>query len=151
MPELRVKLLHPNAKAPTRATEFDIGLDLYAVEDVTLWPGHTFVIATGIAVQCDAWASLEIWPRSGLSSRGLMTDRELLRPLADPGAGLVDPGYTGEIKVVIHNMGESAYPLPAGSRVAQLKVAPAHRPHVVVVETLDATERGASGFGSSGT
>jgi dUTP pyrophosphatase len=150
MPELRVKLLHPAAKAPTRASEMDIGLDLYAVEDVTLWPGHTAVIPTGLAVQCDPWASLEIWPRSGLSSRGLMTHRELLRPMADPGAGLIDPGYTGEIKVVIHNMGESAYPLKAGDRVAQLKVAPVHRPNVVEVYVLDATDRGAAGFGSSG-
>jgi dUTP pyrophosphatase len=150
MPELRVKLLHPNAKAPTRATDLDIGLDLYAVEDATLWPGRTAMIRTGIAVQCDPWASLEIWPRSGLSSKNLMTHRELLRPLADPGAGLVDPGYTGEIKIVIHNMGESSYPLKAGDRVAQLKVAPVHRPNVVTVETLDETERGASGFGSSG-
>jgi dUTP pyrophosphatase len=150
MPELRVKLLHPNAKAPTRATALDIGLDLYTLEDLTLWPGHTAMISTGIAVQCDPWASLEIWPRSGLSSRGLMTHRELLRPLADPGAGLIDPGYTGEIKVVIHNMGESSYPLKAGDRVAQLKISPVHRPNVVVVETLGETERGESGFGSSG-
>ena len=150
MPELRVKLLHPAAKAPTRATEMDIGLDLYAVDAVTLWPGHTVVIPTGIAVQCDAWAALEIWPRSGLSSKSLMTHRELLRPMSDPGAGLFDPGYTGEIKVVIHNLGESAYPIKAGDRVAQLKVAPVNRPHVVVVETLGETERGANGFGSSG-
>jgi dUTP pyrophosphatase len=150
MPELRIKLLHPNAKAPTRATDMDIGLDLYSVEDVTLWPGHTALVRTGVAAQCDPWASLEIWPRSGLSSQSLMTHRELLRPMADPGAGLIDPGYTGEIKVVIHNIGDSAYPLPAGSRVAQLKCAPVHRPNVVVVETLDETERGASGFGSSG-
>jgi dUTP pyrophosphatase len=153
MSELRIKLLHPAAKAPTRATDFDIGLDLYGVENVTLWPGRTVVVSTGIAVQFypwASWASLEIWPRSGLSSRSLMTHRELLRPMADPGAGLVDPGYTGEIRVVIHNLGESAYQLKAGDRVAQLKVAPVNRPHVVVVETLDATERGAAGFGSSG-
>lgn len=150
MPELRIKLLHPAAKPPTRATDFDIGLDLYGVEDVTLWPGFTAIVPTGIAVQCDPWASLEIWPRSGLSSRHLMTHRELLRPMSDPGAGLVDPGYTGEIRVVIHNLGESSYQIKAGDRVAQLKVAPAHRPNVVVVETLDATERGANGFGSSG-
>jgi dUTP pyrophosphatase len=150
MPELRVKLLHPAAKAPTRATDLDIGLDLYSVEDVTLWPGRTALIRTGIAVQCDPWASLEIWPRSGLSSKDLMTHRELLRPLADPGAGLIDPGYTGEIKVVLHNIGETSYPLPAGSWVAQLKSGPVHRPNVVVVETLDETERGEAGFGSSG-
>jgi dUTP pyrophosphatase len=150
MPELRVKLLHPNAKPPTRATDLDIGLDLYAVEDVTLWPGRTAMIRTGIAVQCDPWASLEIWPRSGLSSKDLMTQRELLRPLADPGAGLIDPGYTGEIKVVLHNIGESSYSLKTGDRVAQLKIGPVHRPNVVVVETLDETERGAAGFGSSG-
>jgi dUTP pyrophosphatase len=150
MPELRVKLLHPNAKAPTRATDLDIGLDLYAVEDVTLYPGRTAMIPTGIAVQYDPWASLEIWPRSGLSSKDLMTHRELLRPLADPGAGLVDSGYTGEIKVVIHNIGENAYQIKAGDRVAQLKIGPVHRPNVVVVETLDETERGEAGFGSSG-
>lgn len=150
MPELRVKRLHPNAKTPTRANATDVGLDLYSVESIVLYPGQTVMIPTGIAVQCDPWASLEIWPRSGLSSKGLMTFRELLQPLIDPGAGLIDPGYTGEVKVVIHNLSESPFPVPAGTRIAQLKVAPAHRPTVLVVETLDDTERGANGFGSSG-
>lgn len=150
MATLNVRLLHPSAKVPVRAHDSDIGYDLFSIETITIYPSQTIMVRTGIAVQCVWWASIEIWPRSGMASKGIMTIRDLLSPLSDPGAGLVDPGYTGEIRVVLHNLTDDSFQVYAGERIAQLKISPVMRPDIAVVDEFDETDRGDNGFGSTG-
>ncbi len=145
---LHVKRLTDNAKLPVRAKESDSGFDLCGIEDKAIYPGETSAIRTGIAVQCSEPVSIEVWPRSGLSLKGLQVHRTLVT--FDPGAGLIDPGYTGEILVVIHNVSDESIKIQAGMRIAQLKFSPLLIPIVMEVDSLGETDRGADGFGSTG-
>lgn len=145
---LCVKRLDNNAKLPARAKASDSGFDLCSIEDKVIYPEETSAIRTGIAVQCSEPVSIEVWPRSGLSLKGWLVHRSLIA--FDPGAGLIDPGYTGEIRVVIHNVGVDPIHVQAGMRIAQLKFSPLLIPIVEEVDRLGETDRGADGFGSTG-
>jgi dUTP diphosphatase len=140
---LAVQRLHPAAKLPARAHDGDAGLDLVAVEDVTLQPGERASVPTGIAIALpDDHAGL-VLPRSGLAAR---------HGIALVNApGLIDSGYRGEVRVLLLNTDRSRpVTLRAGDRIAQLVVTPVATPDVVELDALDATGRGAGGFGSSG-
>src|SRR5215204_3531789 len=140
---LAVKRLHPDATLPRRAYADDAGLDLHAVEAVTLAPGARASVGTGIAVAIPEGQAGLVLPRSGLAAR---------HGVALVNApGLIDAGYRGEVRVLLLNT-DRAEPvtLRAGDRIAQLVLAPVAVAEVVEVAELGATARGEGGFGSSG-
>lgn len=140
---MKIKLLTPTATAPTYATDGSAGLDLYADEDCILdsvYDGVRKVISTGVSVEIDADKVGLIWPRSGIAVKNGI----------DTGAGVIDSDYRGEVKVLLFNHGEYAYKIKRGDRIAQLLIVPCYRPKIEIVDSLDETERGAGGFGSTG-
>jgi dUTP pyrophosphatase len=140
---LPVSRLRPEATLPTRAYPGDAGLDLYAVEEHTLWPGERASIGTGIAVQIPEGQAGLVVPRSGLAAKhGISVVNA---------PGLIDAGYRGEIRVLLlNNDSEHAFEVSPGDRIAQLVLVEVRTPAVSEVSSLDASERGAGGFGSSG-
>lgn len=144
MNELRIARLNPRAVLPTRAYPGDAGLDLRALDAVTLGPGERASVGTGVAVEIpDGHAGL-VLPRSGLAAR---------HGIALVNApGLIDAGYRGELRVLLLNTDRrEAATLAAGDRIAQLVLIAVALPMVVEVESLADSARGAGGFGSSGS
>ena len=140
---LRVRRLDERAVLPTRAYPGDAGLDLYALESAILEPGERASIRTGIAVEIPDDEAGLVLARSGLAAR---------HGIALVNApGLIDPGYRGEIEVLLLNTDRSSpFAVSAGDRIAQLVLVRVETPAVVEVGALAASERGAGGFGSSG-
>jgi dUTP pyrophosphatase len=143
-PPLRIRRLAPGAIVPTRAHRDDAGLDLYAVEDRVLRPGERASVGTGISIEIPRGQAGLVLPRSGLAQR---------HGIALVNApGLIDSGYRGEVRVLLLNTDPSeAFTVSAGDRIAQLVLMQIETPAVVEVEELTHSERGAGGFGSSGT
>ena len=140
---IRVNLLHPDAVLPRYAhgPEEDAGLDLHAVEDVLLEPGEPALVPTGLAIELPPGYEGQIRPRSGLALRHAIT-----LPNAP---ATIDPGYRGEIRVILLNLGRAPYLVRKGDRIAQMVVARYEAIEWVEAELSD-TRRGAGGFGSSG-
>lgn len=146
METLKIKKVHENAVIPHRATEGSAGLDLCACidEPITLAGGETALIPTGLAIALpSAQYGAFVFARSGLSIKhgiGLLNS-----------VGVIDSDYRGEIKVGVINQIKEAYTIQPGERIAQLVVMPVSTMPVEEAESLDETERGAGGFGSTGT
>jgi dUTP diphosphatase len=142
MIELPIQKVRPDAVVPSRAYAGDAGLDLAATERIELGPGERAVVPTGLAVAIpDGYAGF-VQPRSGLASRHGITIVNT--------PGLVDSGYRGELKVVLHNTDRTQpFVVRAGMRIAQLVVLPIPDVELVEVAELPASERGGRGFGSS--
>ncbi len=142
MPHILVQKLHPEAKIP-RYAHFgpwgDLAADLYALSPRTLEPGETVAIPTGLALAFPANFGALIEDRSGLALRGLTTL-----------AGVIDPGYRGEIKVVLTNLAAIPHSISGGDRIAQLRLVRRIEATFEVVATLDETARARGGFGSTG-
>lgn len=138
---LNIQRLHPEAILPSRAHEHDAGYDLYADETRWLNPGEWRLFPTGIALQIPAGHVGDIRSRSGLGAKGIIVGQ---------GVGTIDAGYRGEVKVNLYNRKQSPYYVQAGDRIAQLVIIPIPTVTVMEVGSLDDTERGAGGFGSSG-
>ena len=134
--------LDDGATAPTRAHDTDAGLDLYALHPADIPPGGRQLIGTGVHVAIPPGYVGMVCPRSGLAHNYGLT------VLNAP--GIIDAGYTGEIKVNLHNTEDRAVVLPSGARIAQLVITPIPDAHLVQVDTLDTTERGDNGHGSTG-
>jgi len=129
---------------PARARAGDAGLDLVCTEDVELPPGGRRTVGTGIALALPAGTAAFVLPRSGLAARHGVT------VLNAPGT--VDAGYRGEVRVTLLNTDDSTpVRLQAGDRVAQLVVVELPAVHLVEVERLPGSGRGAGGFGSTGS
>ncbi len=140
---LNVKRLDPRAVLPTRAHPTDAGLDLHALETVTLEPGERTSARTGIAVEIpDGHAGL-VLARSGLAAR---------HGIALVNApGLIDAGYRGELRILLLNTdARNPVTLAAGDRIAQLVLVAVSTPAVAERTELSASARGAHGFGSTG-
>lgn len=140
---IQVNLLHPDAILPQYAhgPEEDAGMDLHAVEDVLLEPGVPALVPTGLAIELPPGFEAQIRPRSGLALRHAIT-----LPNAP---ATIDPGYRGEIRVILLNLGREPYQVHKGDRIAQMVVARYEAVEWVEAE-LSETRRGAGGFGSSG-
>jgi dUTP pyrophosphatase len=136
-----IKKLHPEAHLPAYAHGplEDAGLDLRAVERVVLEPGVAQAVPTGIAMELPPGYEAQVRPRSGMALKHSLTVN----------FGTIDPGYRGEIRVVMFNLGRAAYTVEKGDRIAQLVVA---RYEAIEWEEgeLGGSSRGAGGFGSSG-
>jgi dUTP pyrophosphatase len=116
-------------------------MDLRAVEDVTLEPGVPRLVPTGLTVEIPAGYEAQVRPRSGLALKHSITMPNT--------PGTIDPGYRGEIRVILLNLGREAYTVRAGDRIAQMIVARYEAVEWVEAELSD-SGRGAGGFGSSG-
>jgi dUTP pyrophosphatase len=136
-----VKKLVPNAILPARATPDSVGYDLYATDECVVKPGRRTVVPIGISIKLPAGTYGRIAPRSGLAVKhGL-----------DVLAGVIDPDYTGELKVVLYNTDhQNPFVIRPGYRIAQLILEKYEVHDVSEIETIDLTERGDDGFGSTG-
>ena len=140
--QINLKKLDERAKIPTRGSEMAAGMDLYALDTVTLEPGATVLVHTGIALAIPEGYAGFIYARSGLATK---------RSLAPANkVGVVDADYRGEIMVALHNHGTVAQTVDAGERVAQMVVAPFLKVEFSETDTLDDTARADGGFGSTG-
>lgn len=136
--------LEEGAQAPSYAHEDDAAADLYANETITI-KAHSLgnFVHTGVKIGLPVGWSATILPRS---STGTKTPLRLSNS-----QGLIDAGYRGEIMLLFDNISDSDYTINRGDRLAQLQVKPVYKFKATIVESLDETERGEGGFGSSGT
>ena len=143
---LLIKKLHPKAILPTYGSAGAAGADLYALPEgdpIVINPGATVMIHTGLAMAIpEGYVGLN-FARSGLASKqGLAPANKV---------GVIDSDYRGELMVALHNHGSEPRTMLPGDRVAQFLVMPVIAPQFTEVESLDETDRGAGGFGSTGT
>lgn len=150
MHALQAKILDPRLgndfPMPAYATPGSAGLDLRAMlkEDLTLEPGQTVLIPTGLAIHiADPGLAALILPRSGLGHKHGIVLGNLV--------GLIDSDYQGELMVSCWNRGHTAFKMAIGERIAQLVLVPVVQARFEVVEEFDDSERGAGGFGHSGS
>jgi dUTP pyrophosphatase len=141
--DLEISRLRAGAALPSSAYPDDAGLDLTACDAVVLGPGERAVVGTGICVAVPTGHAGLVLPRSGLAAHhGLSIVNA---------PGLIDAGYRGEVKVVLLNTDrEQSFAVELGMRIAQLVVVRVPTVNIVETDTLGATPRDASGFGSSG-
>jgi len=144
MESIRVKILREGAKLPTYGTAEAAGADLYACldETVSIHPGETKFIPTGIALEVPKGCAGLIYARSGLACKqGLAPANKV---------GVVDSDYRGEIIVALHNHGTMVRTVENGERIAQFVITPVLQPVYQVVQNLTESLRGEGGFGSTG-
>lgn len=139
----RASKVHPEAIIPSRANDTDAGYDLSSVEDCTVPARQRLLVSTGLAIQVPVDCYARIAPRSGLSLKGGL----------QVGAGVVDSGYRGIVKVLLFNHTDTDYEIKKGDRIAQIIFERIYTPSLieeVPYEELSASDRGAGGFGSTG-
>jgi dUTP pyrophosphatase len=141
--KIRIKKIHPDAYLPSYAHGplEDAGMDVRALESVVLEPHVPAGVSTGLALEIPPGYEVQVRPRSGLALKHAIT--------LPNSPATIDPGYRGELKVILLNLGKTAYQIHSGDRIAQIVVA---RYEAVEWEEGELTEsvRGAGGFGSSG-
>ena len=145
MQPVAVKKLHPRARLPVYGSEFAAGADLCVCldEPVTIAPGETVMLHTGLAMEIPVGYAGLVYARSGLASK---------RHLAPANkVGVVDADYRGELMIAMHNHGSTPQTIEDGERIAQLVITPYLTAQFFETETLNETARGAGGFGSTGT
>ena len=144
MDRINVKKLRANAVLPTYGSTWAAGADLYACleETVTIEPGKTVLIPTGLAMEIPVGYAGLIYARSSMGvKRGLAPANKV---------GVIDADYRGEFMVALHNHGSTDQTVEHGERIAQLLVTPVITPGFAEVEELSDTARGSGGFGSTG-
>jgi dUTP pyrophosphatase len=140
---IKIRRIHEDAQLPQYAhgPEEDAGMDLRSVARVVLKPGEPYAVPTGLVIEVPAGYEAQIRPRSGLALKHAIT--------VPNSPGTIDPGYRGEVKVILLNLGRSDYEIHSGDRIAQMVIA-----HYEAVEFLETdvaeSRRGDGGFGSSG-
>jgi len=143
-PRVQIKKLRPDAVVPAYMTEHAAGLDLCAAIDapIEIAPGSRAAISTGLAIALPPGFEGQVRPRSGLAkSHGITV-------INSPGT--IDADYRGPVTILLINHGNEAVTIEPGHRIAQLVIAPVVQAELVEVDELDATARGAGGFGSTG-
>ena len=138
---MKIKL-DPWAKMPTRAHSTDAGLDLYSRETKTLHPlfENAVTFDTGVHIELPHGYYGKIESKSGLNVNHSVVSC----------GGVIDEGYTGSITVKLYNLGKEPYTVKNGDKIAQLVIMPYATPELELVDTLEATDRGDAGFGSTG-
>lgn len=142
--QVRIKKLHPDAVIPTYGTPFAAGADLYACMDssVTIEPGQTQFIHTGLAVEIPVGFAGLVYARSGLAcKKGIAPANKV---------GVIDADYRGEIMVALHNHSSEVVTIESCERIAQLVITPFLTAQFEETDELGDTERGEGGFGSTG-
>lgn len=142
--DVRIKKMRDNAVVPTYGSEFAAGADLYAAieEAAEIKTGETKLIPTGLAFEIPVGYAGFVYARSGLASkRGLAPANKV---------GVIDSDYRGEVMVALHNHGTESQSVEPGERIAQMVIAPFITANFILSDSLDDTERGEGGFGSTG-
>lgn len=132
-------MLDDHGIMPTRAHKTDAGLDIYSPVEITIAPGSSRIIRTGVHIELPHGCAGLLVSKSGLNVKHDITSE-----------GLIDEGYTGEIIVKLYNNGSTYFFVGKGMKVSQLVVVPVFYVDLERVEKLEETERGADGFGSTG-
>jgi len=141
--KIKLKRLDPSLSLPRYAHQTDAGCDLYSRIDITLRPGERTLIPTGIEIAIPKGYAGFIQPRSGLALK------HGISMVNSP--GLIDSGYRGEVSVILINQdAKKAFRVRRGDKICQLVIQKVEKPQFQVVDSLDETERGKDGFGSSG-
>ena len=139
---INIVLLNEEAKIPRKQHELDIGYDIYSDKEIILIPGVVTFASTGICLQLPKGCGGFILPRSGLASKHSITS------INSP--GLIDPGYTGEIKIPLINHSSETYTISKAERFAQLVLINVENYQFNLVDKLDESIRSDKGFGSTG-
>ena len=142
--DIRIKKLRENAVVPVYGTEFAAGADLYAAVDepVIIEAGETRLIPTGLAFEIPEGYAGFVYARSGMASK---------RNLAPANkVGVIDSDYRGEVMTALHNHGKTPQTVEVGERIAQIVIAPYITANFILSCSLDDTDRGEGGFGSTG-
>ena len=142
--KMKIKKLNERAVTPTYGSEFSAGADLYACEgkEIVIEAGETKLIHTGIAMEIPNGYVGLIYARSGLAAkRGLAPANKV---------GVIDSDYRGEIMVALYNQSGTSQAIADGERIAQIVFTPYASAEFSVVDSLDDTDRGEGGFGSTG-
>jgi dUTP pyrophosphatase len=140
--KILIQRLLPEAQMPKYAHTGafgDLAADVYAAEAVTLAPGSTVAVRTGIAMELPSTHGVLVEDRSGLAVKGITTL-----------AGVIDPGYRGEVKIVLTNLSEQAHVIEVGQRIAQLRIVERIEATFEETDAVNTTVRGEGGFGSTG-
>ena len=140
MSELCVKKLVEDAVIPTRGSSHAVGYDLYSVEDCCVPNNGRHLVGTGVAIVLPVNVYGRVAPRSGLT----------VKHGINVGAGVIDPDYTGEIKVALFNHSDTPFEIKKGDRIAQLILERCETPSVREINEITETDRGSGGFGSTG-
>lgn len=140
MASLGVKKFVKNAKLPVRGSNGAVGYDLHAIVSGIIEPGKKDMVPTGIGISLPPGTYGRIAPRSGLAAKHGI----------NVGAGVIDPDYTGELKVILFNHGDKTFEYQEGDRIAQLILEKCVVCPVVEVDVLEETTRSEGGFGSTG-
>lgn len=135
---MKIKLLE-NGIMPTKAHESDAGYDLYSTEDVMLYARGSVIIDTEVCMQIPHGYAGLLVSKSGLNVKYGITS-----------TGLIDAGYTGTIKVKLYNNSNDDYWICKGDKISQIMILPIFKEDLEIVESLEDTDRGTNGFGSSG-
>lgn len=135
---MKIKL-DAGAKMPVRAHESDAGFDLFAMESDIVPSRGSKTFDTGVHVELPVGTVGMVKSKSGLNVKHGLTSE-----------GVIDAGYTGSIRVKLYNHSDKAYPVYAGDKISQLVILPILTPDLELVDELEATDRGAGGFGSTG-
>ncbi len=139
---VKIKKLSPDAILPVYGSADAAGADLCSIEEVTLAPGSTALIHTGLAMELPKGYGGFIFARSGLATkRGLAPANKV---------GVIDADYRGEVMVALYNQSDRPQTVEKGERIAQLVLLPAPQALFTEVEVLEETDRAAGGFGSTG-
>ena len=139
LPAIPLKKMHPDAKAPLYATPGAAGCDFYSVEEVSVAPGETKKIRSGIALEIPEGYFMKLEGRSGFSAKGMIT----------PG-GVIDSDYRGEVHIVLHNTTKLPFAIEKGDRIAQGVLMAIQQASFREVYELSETSRGSGGFQSTG-
>lgn len=145
-PTLAIRRLSPHATLPAYQTEGAAGMDLAAClppgETLRLAPGAIALVPTGLAMAIPPGFEGQVRPRSGLATKHAITVANA--------PGTIDADYRGELKVALINLGKAEFVVEPAMRIAQLVIAPVSHARIVEVASLDQTQRGSGGFGSTG-
>ena len=136
------KRIHPDAVLPSYAHPSDAGMDVRSVDDLVIPPGKRARVHTGLVMLLPPMYEAQVRPRSGLALKCGVT------VLNTPGT--IDSGYRGEVGVILANFGDADFQVKKGDKIAQIVVAPVTQPEIMETDTIDDTDRGAGGFGSTG-
>jgi dUTP pyrophosphatase len=139
---LRFKRIHPDAVLPAYAHPSDAGMDIRSVENLVIPAGKRALVHTGLVMLLPPLYEAQVRPRSGLALKNGVT------VLNTPGT--IDSGYRGEVGVILANLGEESFEVKKGDKIAQVVIAPVTQSTIEEADSIDETDRGAGGFGSTG-
>lgn len=139
---VKFKKIHPDAVMPEYAHAGDAGMDVRSVDELTIPPGARALVHTGLIIVLPPMYEAQVRPRSGLALKSGIT------VLNTPGT--IDAGYRGEVGVILANFGENEFKVAKGDKIAQIVIQPVVRAEIEETQSIDATDRGEGGFGSTG-